>query len=191
MHRFSRTFTALAALVALTVLTACAGDSDLAEPPTPMGDFRLGYNIVVARNPTLGPLSRKATEQEWQAALTKQIDRRFGRYEGDKLYHLGISVGGYVRAAPGIPVVASPKSVLIITASVWDDARGVKLNEEAERITVLESLSGETVVGSGLTQTKEQQMKNLSANAARAVQNWLLRHPDWFGMPGNGGDAAK
>jgi len=187
----TRRLNVLMTVLILGLLSACGGDGDLADPPKLMGDFRLGYNIVVARNPTVGPLSRKATEAEWQEVLTGEIDRRFGSYEGDKLYHLGISVDGYVLAAPGIPVVASPKSVLIFTANVWDDAKGVKLNEEAEQITVLEGLSGETIVGSGLTQSREEQMKNLSINAARAVQTWLLKHPEWFAMTAQSGDSAN
>ena len=180
MFRLTQSFKWLLPLALMATLAACSSKIDLTQPPEPMGNFRLGYNIVVARGPTVGPLSRKATEAEWQKYMTKAIEDRFGRYEGDKLYHLGISVDGYVLALPGIPVVASPKSALIITVTVWDDARGVKLNEKAEQLTVLESLSGETLLGSGLTQTREQQMENLSANAARAVQKWLLRHPEWF-----------
>lgn len=172
----------MSAAVLVVLLAGCAGDADLADPPVSLGDFKLGHNIVVARNPTVGPLSRKATEEEWQKYMTEAIDRRFGRYDGEKLYHLGISVDGYVIAAPGIPVVASPKSVLIFTVTAWDDAAGVKLNEKAMQLTVLESLSGDTLIGSGLTQTKEEQMANLSASAARAVQNWLLDNPDWFGI---------
>lgn len=182
MHTLPRSLKWLTATVFALLLAGCAGDADLAEPPVSLGDFKLGHNIVVARNPTVGPLSRKATEAEWQKYMTEAIDRRFGRYEGDKIYHLGISVDGYVIAAPGIPVVASPKSVLIFTVTAWDNAAGAKLNEEAKQLTVLESFSGETVIGSGLTQTKEEQMENLSASAARAVQKWLLENPDWFAI---------
>ena len=172
-----------AALAALGLLAACAaGDADLAGPPKPMGDFRLGHNIVVARDPAIGPLSRKASEAEWQTVLTKAIDARFGSYRGSKLYPLGVSVDGYVIAQPGLPVVASPKSILVLTVTAWDDAAGAKLNPEAKAITVFEGLSGDTVVGSGLTRSKPEQMQALAANAARAIQNWLLENPHWFGI---------
>ncbi|MFM2356712.1 MAG: hypothetical protein RLZZ528_2448, partial [Pseudomonadota bacterium] len=53
----------LCALAALVLLAACAGE-DLAAPPDPLGDFRLGYNIVVAKNAQqVGP-SRPATAEE-------------------------------------------------------------------------------------------------------------------------------
>ena len=53
------------------------------------------------------------------------------------------------------------------------------------QLTVLEQITGETLVGSGLTQTKKQQMENLSASAAKAIQNWMLKHPEWFTPPFN------
>lgn len=174
-------------LLFLAVLAACGAPTDLSEPLEPLGDFRLGYNIVVAKNATsAGPLSRKATPEEWESLLKQTIQDRLGRYEGSRLYHLGVNVDGYILAVPGVPVVASPKSGLVITVNVWDDAKGKKINEP-KQITVLEQLSGETIVGSGLTQSRETQMQNLALNAAQAIENYLRRNPQWFEA---GADAA-
>ena len=148
-----------------------------------LGNFRLGHNIVVSPNFAKGPLSREMSKERWTEALTERLAERFGRYEGEKLYHFGISLEGYVLAQPGIPIVASPKSVLVIRVTVWDDAAGGKMNEKAEQIMVFESLSGEQVIGSGLTQSAEQQLDNLTKNAAKMVENWLLRQKaskGWF-----------
>jgi hypothetical protein len=174
----------LAAVLVLALAAACTSTADLSEAPADLGNFRLGHNIVVASKMRQSALSRGATEEEWVASLTAAVDERFGRYEGDRLYHLGISVEGFSIAPPGIPLLVSPKSVLIIRVTVWDDALGKKLNDEPKQFTVFESLSGDTLVGSGLTQTKEEQMENLSRNAAKVVQNWLLENPEWF--PGIG-----
>jgi len=165
-------------------LAACGGGGDLAEPPMPLGGFVLGHNIIVTDNMQKVPISRDASGEEWQKAMQKAVDDRFGqkRYAGDRIYNIGISVDGYALAPPGIPVVAAPKSVLAITANIWDDAAGKKLNPEGEKFTVFESLSGETVIGTGLTRTKAQQMEALSYNAALKVEAWLMEHPDWFGM---------
>ena len=95
---------------ALLLLAACA-TNDLAEPPVPLGDFQLGFNVVVADNMQMVPISRPATVDEWELAMQKAVDARFGRYEGTKLYNLGISVDGFALAPPGIPVVLAPKSV--------------------------------------------------------------------------------
>jgi len=172
----------LVSLVTAATLAGCDPTVDLNEPVVPLGDFGLGHNIIVADAPAVGPLSRKATREEWETTLKAAVGRRLGRHEGEKLYHLGISVDGYVLAVPGVPVVASPKSVLIIGVTVWDDAAGGKINEEPHQITVLEHISGESVIGSGLTQSKQQQMENLSNNAARAIEKWMRQNPDWFGI---------
>ena len=113
----------VALLVALLTLAACAdGRRDLARPVEPLGDFKLGHAIVVAPNLVQGPASRKASREEWVAAMDAALEERFRRYEGERFYHLGVSVEGYVLAQPGIPVLLSPKSVVIVRVSVFDDA---------------------------------------------------------------------
>ncbi|CUH64394.1 hypothetical protein TG4357_01253 [Thalassovita gelatinovora] len=172
-----------AALIALLAVVACTNANDLDKEKVDLGDFSLGHNIVVAPKVVKGPLSRSASEDEWKTVLGAAIDERFGRYDGARLYHFGTSVEGYVLAQPGVPIVASPKSVLIINLTVWDDAKGVKLTEKPEQLTILESLSGETLLGSGLTQSKEIQMRNLSRNAAKVIQNYLVKmqaEAGWF-----------
>jgi len=169
----------MAFFVGLSVLAAC-GRNDLEDPPVPLGDFGLGLNIVVADNAQKVPISRDATADEWEAVMKQAVADRFGRYGGSRLYNIGISVDGYALAPPGIPVVAAPKSVLVITANIWDDATQTKLNPEGEQFTVFEGMSGDTVIGSGLTRTKTKQMEVLSYNAVKRVEQWLLEHPEWF-----------
>ena len=176
-------------LLAVVGLAACTNPNDLDRAPVDLGNFKLGHNVVVAPNLTKGPVSREASKDEWIAAMKLAIDERFGRYDGTRFYHFGISVEGYVLAIPGVPLVASPKSALILKITVWDDKSGKKLNDEPEMITVLESISGNTIISSGLTQSKEKQMENLTRNAAKLIQNWLVRqraNEGWFGS----GDAA-
>lgn len=165
----------------LTFLVACQ-TNDLAEPAVPLGDFALGLNIAVADNVQKVPISRDASKEEWIAAVQKAIADRFGRYEGNKLYNIGISIDGYALAPPGVPLVLKPKSVLVITANIWDDKAQKKLNEKGKQLTIFEHMSAETVIGSGVTQNKQKQMEILAYNAAKSVENWLLENPEWFGM---------
>lgn len=179
-----RMFRIFALLSFVALVAGCTNPNDLDDAPVEMGNFSLGHNVVVASKMTRGPLSREASEDEWKEALTTAIGDRFGRYEGDRLYHFGVSVEGYVLAQPGIPVVASPKSVLIVLLTVWDDATGEKMNAPPEQITIVESISGNTIFGSGLTQSKEVQMQNLSRNASKQIENFLVRRrkaDGWFG----------
>jgi hypothetical protein len=173
----------LAALAAAGFLAACAAPDPLEEDLPDMGDFRLAHNIVVADNMQQVPPSREATPEEWEEILTAEIDRRFGGYEGDRLYHIGIAVDGYALAPPGIPVVLNPRSVLVLSVNIWDDAAQSKLHEEPEQIMVFEGASPETtLLGSGYTRTREEQMQVLSRNAARRIQLWMLQNPEWFSI---------
>ena len=172
----------MAALIGASLLASCQ-KNDLAEAPVPLGNFALGLNIVVADNMKKVPISRPATVEEWEAGIIKAIDDRFGRYSGTKLYNIGIAVDGFALAPPGIPVVAAPKSVLVISANIWDDASGTKLNAESAQFTIFESFSGETVIGSGLTRSREKQLQILSYNAAKRVEQWILENPEWIGLP--------
>jgi hypothetical protein len=175
----------LSIILCATLLAACSpSGEDLDQPPVPLGQFKLGHNVVVASKAKKGPLSRDASEEELVTALQTAIGDRFGRYEGDKLYHLGVSIEGYVLAAAGVPLVVSPKSAMIVRVTVWDDAANKKLTEKPEQFTVFESLSGETALGSGLTQSKEEQLENLSVNAAKQIELFIEKqHKEngWFG----------
>lgn len=169
-----------ALVIALGLLAGCGDQNDLSKPVAPLGDFRLGYAIVVAdKAETVGP-SRKATPDEIEAALKTAIRARLGRYQGDKLYHIGVGVPAYALAVPGVPVVLSPKSVLVIEVDVWDDTAQRTINPTSKRFTVFEGMSGSTVIGSGLTKTREQQLQTLSENAARVINDWLVENKAWF-----------
>lgn len=171
-------------LVATLAFTAaCATNDDLNEPPIPMGDFLLGHNIVVADQAVLGPLSRKADPEDWKLSLTNAIDKRLGqtRYDGTRYFHIGTHIDAYVLAVPGVPLVASPKSILIISINVWEDATGKKLTEEPVQLTVYEGRPDKSIIGSGLTQSAAQQMENLSRSGAKAILKFLLENKAWFG----------
>jgi hypothetical protein len=181
LARLIRTVTALALLV---VLAACDA-KDMGEPPRPMGNFKMNAIFIDAKKAQTVPLSRTAKPEDWEAAMAAALTERFGTYAGDKPFEFGISIDGYVLAPRGVPVVASPKSALIIRLHVYDSAKKQFLEEGGKRITVMEGMSGESFVGSGWTQNKQAQMKKLARNAAKAVQEYMLDHPEWLGLPPN------
>lgn len=176
--------------MSLVLIAACTNPDDLDEEPAYLGDFQLGHAVVVAPKLTKGPASRTATDEEWIEGMTEAMTDRFTRYEGGKLYHLGVSLEGYVLAVPGVPLVFSPKSALILKVTAWDDAAGEKLNETPHMVTVVESVSPATVLGSGLTQSKEVQLENLSLNAAKQIETWLRRQNEALGWFEDGGGSA-
>lgn len=174
----------LLAAVALPVfLAACAAptpEDDLVD----LGAFRMGHNVVVAPKVQMVPGSREVTAEEWETLLQNEMQARFSQYEGDQLYHFGLSVEGFFVAPGGVPLVLSPKSVLAVNVTVWDDAAGTKLNAEPETFTVFETTSGESfLLGSGNSRTREEQMLGLARNAVREIEQWMLekRETDgWF-----------
>lgn len=174
----------MGAMVLAGALAACNGAADLGKAAVPLGDFNLGHNIVVAPKVQKVPLCREMETDTMTKMLQEAVAERFDRYEGDRLYHFGISIEGYCLAPPGVPVVAAPKSVMIIRITVWDDAKNKKLTPTAHQITVFESLDQGPLVGSGYTKTAEEQFKNLSQNAAKQIENFLVREnreKNWFG----------
>ncbi|GAB1377714.1 hypothetical protein [Pararhodobacter sp.] len=180
-HFLTKTLAPLGLAALIAGCSASGEDVGVMRPE--LGDFRLCYNIVTTNDAVQGPLSREADVEVFADRIRDEIDRRFGRYEGSRLYHLALHLDAYVLAVPGIPLVASPRSALIVSANVWDDALGRPLNEEPEQFTVLESAGGSAIVGSGLTMSAEEQMTMLSQNAALRIETWLAEHPEWFTQP--------
>lgn len=162
-------------------LAGCAVN-DLNDTPPPMGRFLLGYNVVVVPDDVQkGPMSREASKQELVGAVRTAMNDRFSRYDGDHYFHISTAVLGYVLAQPGLPVVASPKSVLMADVRVLDDANGgALLGGEAKRFTVFES-GADVIVGSGLTRTADEQLKILAENLAKQVHDWMLENKAFFG----------
>lgn len=154
----------LFALPVLLALAACGSATrDLAEPTEPLGDFRIGHIGVVAPNLQKLLVSRDATEDEWIAAVTKALGDRFSRFEGNKYYHLGVSVEAYSLPPPIIP----GKSALALNVTLWDDAAQAKMNPEPKQIQVIR------VFESRISKNREQQLTGLAEEAAREIEVWL------------------
>ncbi len=179
--------------LAMLALGACASGNDLDEAPVALGQFSLGHNVVVARDPASSVISRKVPDEVLETAMKEAVAARFGRYEGDGLYHISVVIDQYELAPPGVPVVASPRSGMVIRVTAWDDAAGGKLNDEPHQIIVIESTNGNTLLGSGLTQTKEEQVASLSRSAAKQIEIWFVKQmkdKGWFLAPGAAAEAA-
>ena len=162
----------------LLALAACASPTrDLEGPTDPLGDFRIGHIGVVAPNLQKLLVSRDATQDEWIAAVTKALDDRFSRFEGDKYYHLGVSVEAYSLPPPIIP----GKSAVAMNVTLWDDAAQAKMNTEPKQIQVIK------VFESRISKNRDQQLTGLAEEAARLVEAWLREMQDtegWFAGTG-------
>ncbi len=171
----------LTLLAGLALLAACnTGPQD--RTPESLGEFKLGHNVVVASKMRKGPISRDATAEEWETTIRDAVQARFGGFDGDQIYHFGISVEGYMLAPEGF--IYNPRSMLVINVTVWDDQAGKKLNDEVHQITVVEDSTTATFFkGSGRERTKQEQMDGLTANALDLLGDWLAerhREDGWF-----------
>lgn len=171
----------LFAALSLLALAACASPTrDLEGPTDPLGDFRIGHIGVVAPNLQKLLVSRDVSQEEWIAVMTEVLETRFSRFEGDKYYHLGISVEAYSLPPPIIP----GKSALALNVTVWDDVAQAKLNTEPKQIQVIK------VFESRLSKDRDQQLQELAEEAARQIELWLREMQESDGWFAGSPDAA-
>lgn len=167
-------------ILCFAVLSACGTAQNVSQNAAQMGNFRAGLiHMQVHEDVQKGPFSRDVSADEWKAALQPVFDQHFAKFEGDRTYHVGIKVLGYVVAKPGVPLVASPKSILIFDVVVVDDEKRIALNVPRYELTVIEKLSPSNMLGSGLSKTKEEQLAELAELAAKKVEDWMREQP-WF-----------
>ncbi|KHQ54920.1 hypothetical protein [Mameliella alba] len=162
-------------LLALGLAACTDATQDLAGPTEPLGDFSLGYVAVVTEKPEPAKLlvSRDATPEEWIETVDGAMQQRFTRFEGERLYHLGIKVIAYSLPPPVVP----GKSALHVAVTVFDDGNCIKMNNKAHDIMVIQ------VFESRLQLTREEQMQKLAEAAALDMEKWLREmqeSDDWF-----------
>ncbi|MEM8555593.1 MAG: hypothetical protein AAGF71_12315 [Pseudomonadota bacterium] len=166
----------------LALLLGCTSELEPEVAQSSLEDFSLGRLIVVVDAPGKGALSRTASDDVINASVTNALNAQFGRFDGRGQYILGVKVVGYVLAQPGIPVILAPRSILLMNVLVFDPA-GRKLHDDPKRLTVFEDAGGDTVVGSGYTQSAQEQLDELSSNAAIEIEKWMRENADWFVLP--------
>lgn len=173
-------FRTLFGLGAVLALSSCTTELDSETQASALGDFRLDRVVVIANDPSMGALSRSISDEALELAVNEALEARFRRFEGDKTYSIGVKIQGYVLAAPGIPILLAPRSLLGISVNVYNDVPA-RLNVKTKNMTIFEDAGGDTVVGSGYTQSKEEQLAELAKNAAIEIELWLRENEGWFG----------
>lgn len=172
---------ALLLLVFTLIAAGCTSELDEATRNTPIGDFRLDRLVVVMDDePQTGFHSRKVSNATLKAAVEKAVEPRLRRFEGAGSYSIGIKVQGYILAHPGVPILLAPRSNLFLSVNVYD-AVPSRINEEPRNLTIWEDAGGDTVVGSGYTQSADEQLAELADNAAVEIERWLRENEAWFG----------
>ncbi len=169
------------ACVAAVFLTACATEEQQDAIGKSLGQFRLGHNIAIAETVERSPLAAGISNTALEAEVQRAVGAQLRPYDGDGLYHLGLVVDSLVLPQPGVPVVYSTQSKLVVDVTVFDNDTGSKLNQTPERFQVGGGF--ETVVpflGSGNVRPVEQQLEALTTSLARDIETWLRQNSDWF-----------
>lgn len=174
-----------AVILILLSLVGCTTELPLGQRGTPIGDFNLTQLQVSVKDPIVGGLSRKADDAVFETALNQALHARFDRFDGTGIYTLKVDLVGYVLAAPGIPILLAPRSLLGMNVNVYVFENGAwrRLNAETYKLVTFEDAGGDTVLGSGYTQNAQEQLDELAANAAIEIEKWMRENADWFVAP--------
>tara|TARA_B110000483_G_C18202740_1_gene546025 strand:- start:698 stop:1249 length:552 start_codon:yes stop_codon:yes gene_type:complete len=169
-------------MILFLLCSACSISNYSKEIPTipNIGNFKLGHLVVKAENAQKGFFSRKASKQTLEKTLKEKLSKLLINQNGDHFFHISAIISGYVLAQPGIPVLLSPKSVLIIDVFIFDDQTQQKVFEKPRRFAIFESFSTDTIIGTGLTLTAEQQLDDLTTIAVNKIGNWLIDNKEIF-----------
>lgn len=178
----------LIAVFCLLAIAACAAADPETDPTVDLGDFRLLNNFAVTDAARKMGVSRDATPAEWEEVLERAVSKRFSRYQGDTPYVISYSLDGYILATKGGRLALAPRSAMSMTVHIWAVQPGnteepqKRLDDRSKQLLIFENLDGETVIGSGLFRDKDEQMENLGAQFARALERWLVANGDLFGV---------
>ena len=150
----------------LTLTLFGCSQLNLERQNDPFGDFRLGHIAVYGEEITKGPLSHEATDDEIKGAFYVALQQKLGQYTGNGEYHMVVIVDAYTLGQPGIPLVFSPQTALGFRLSVWDAQTMTRFDLIPEKLLFLENFNRKTVFGSGLRQTREEQIVSLTQSVA-------------------------
>ncbi|WP_172327058.1 hypothetical protein [Mangrovicoccus sp. HB161399] len=176
------------ALTASLALTACTTDISPDVAGRPLGDFSLQHLVVVVDDPQKGPMSRSTDDASIETAVTQAVDARFRRFEGSGKYSIAIKVVAYALAAPGIPVILAPRSLLAMNVGIYDSGQK-RISGDWKQLVVWEDAGGDQILGTGYTQGAEEQLAELADNAAVEIEKWMRENEGWFAPSVPAGDA--
>lgn len=166
----------------LALLVAC-GETRLDEAPEDLGAFQARVTHVYTEKALKWPLSRDADHSEWTAPIENALNARLRRYEGSQEYDVAVTLEGFLLAPPGVPVLFSPKSAVVVNVFVYDVAAKTYLAKK-HQMEIFESTTGESaLLGSGHARSKQEQIQGLAINIADQVEEWMAeqhREQGWF-----------
>jgi hypothetical protein len=164
------------------LLAACANRADLNQPGR--ADRRLPprpQHRVAPRHDEGTAVARAPPRRNSRRRCATEIEQRLRRYDGDGLYHIGVRIEAFVLAQPGIPIVLSPQSVLLLAVNIWDNETRERLNDEPIRSPPSRRQHRRAVHPLGPREVAREQLENLSISAAQEIEKLLRENEEtWF-----------
>jgi hypothetical protein len=182
----------IALFAALSLLVAC-GETRLDEAPEDLGAFQARIVHVYTEKALQWPMSRSADHSEWTDPIKSALETRLRRYEGGQQYDVAVTLEGFMLAPAGVPVLFSPKSVVVVNVFVYD-VEQERFLAKKHQMEIFESTTGESaLVGSGHARSKQEQIQGLAVNIADKVEEWMAeqhREQGWFAPRDSAEDQA-
>lgn len=162
----------IALFAALSLLVAC-GETRLDEAPEDLGAFQARIVHVYTEKALQWPMSRSADHSEWTDPIKSALETRLRRYEGGQQYDVAVTLEGFMLAPAGVPVLFSPKSVVVVNVFVYD-VEQERFLAKKHQMEIFESTTGESaLVGSGHARSKQEQIQGLpSISPTRSRNGW-------------------
>ncbi|WP_417475754.1 hypothetical protein [Leisingera sp.] len=182
----------IALFATLSLLVAC-GETRLDEAPEDLGAFQARIVHVYTEKALQWPMSRSADHSEWTDPIKSALETRLRRYEGGQQYDVAVTLEGFMLAPAGVPVLFSPKSVVVVNVFVYD-VEQERFLAKKHQMEIFESTTGESaLVGSGHARSKQEQIQGLAVNIADKVEEWMAeqhREQGWFAPRDSAEDQA-
>jgi hypothetical protein len=168
--------------LAVLTLTACTQAAPFAasKAQTQIDDFKLGHVGIVTAHMERGVYSDEIQEEDLKSSLRSAITSRLSEYQGQSGFNIGVNVEAYALVNAAVPSVSSPKSILIMSVSFWDDSSDQKRIVAPVTVIAVDGLYGTSIIRTKPLKTKEQRVAALSAKAAFEIERYFENNTEVF-----------
>lgn len=142
--------------------------------------FTLGHVGVITTGMAKGAYSVDVQSQDLATHLRSAVTSELSNFTGGHQYNLGIKVEAYTLANPSMPTVPQPKSVLMLTLSVWDDSHDPRPILAPATVVAVDGLYGTSIFVTKPQGSIDQRLAALCAKAAIEIERYLVKNSDFL-----------
>lgn len=139
-------------------------------------NIRFNHISIVATDMVKNAYSDDVSPEDMTTQLRRAITSKLSELQGDRVYNIGIKVTGYMLANPSVLTVSSPKSVLMLSVSVWNDSPDNKLMLPPSTVIAVDGLYGSALSIAKSQGSKDQRLAALTGRAGVEIAQYLARN---------------